>query len=198
MRTISQALPALATNPDFRALVVELSTIHRMIADHSAGMGDMPTNVLTAACEVVATAPRRKRLPTHDSRRRGYAEVAIALYELNYRPEPTDLTVALGVWGVVLGRAIQVYRGLALDADRLRATPRAGQTSLAADQMCAFVANVNQDVHVMVGEVDCRRVRGMRELSVVQLREFVAAHPELKREPKAPKSRVQLRLAVAG
>lgn len=198
MRTICQALPVLAADPRLAGLAVDLTTFHRMLRDHSAGMGDMPTSVLTAAAEIIGTAPRKKRYRVEFERRRSFADLAITLYEMGYRPEPNDLLVAVGVWSVVQGRAVQVYRGLAIDAERAKATPRADQAAVAAATMCAFASSVAHDGLALMAEADTRRIVGTRERSVSELRQYVQDHPELRHVHKPPKSQVQLRLAVAG
>lgn len=196
MRTISQALPALAANPQFKGLAAELHIFHRMLRDHSAGLGDMPTAVLTAAFEVLGTAPRKRRFSIDYTRKGLFLDLATSLIG-SHRPEQADVLVAVGVWGAVISRASQVYRGLASDAERAIGTPYEEPTGKAAAQMCSFVVLVSRDLPVLVAEADTRRVMGPRGLAIKELRDHVAAHPHLKRDPAGPKSGVRFKATDA-
>jgi hypothetical protein len=136
---VAQALQRIAAK--FPTLAPELLAMNACLEGQSHGMNALPARVLAAGLEalVFAVGPYSRRLLLLDA--------CIEVQQLDGRPSRDDFATAVGLWGVVLARAVQVYRaqvGAARITDAAAGDDAARASQIVAT-LCADLASITHE-----------------------------------------------------
>lgn len=142
MHTTNALLLVAGHCPSIAADAMLMTTL---LTDMPSGLGSLPASVLAAAFEAMAFGAG----PYH--RRAAYLEAALFL--ASERQQPQDIGLAVGLWGAMIGRATQLYRG------RAATPPPPAGTPDPAGPLAALITAMGADLAALVEAAAAMRVR---------------------------------------